>query len=127
MSKYKAKNFFESIKFAMSGLIIAAKSQRNFRIDLLIGTIVIILGVFFKFTMLEFVALLLVIGFVLLAELLNTIVEFIVDAYFKNTYSTLAKMSKDISAGMVLLAVILSIIAGALLFLPKFFSFLTAH
>lgn len=119
MSKYKADSFFESINFAITGLLLATKSQRNFRIDLFIAMVVIVAGVFMSFSMIEFCILLLTIGFVFLAELLNTIVEFIIDAYFGNKYSTLAKMSKDISAGMVLISVVLAVIIGMLLFLPK--------
>lgn len=119
MSKYKADSVFQSINYAIKGILLATKSQRNFRIDLFIAMIVIIAGVFLSFSMIEFCILLLTIGFVFLAELLNTIVEFIIDAYFGNKYSTLAKMSKDISAGMVLISVILAVIIGGLLFLPK--------
>lgn len=119
MSKYKAGNVLESINFAITGILVAIKSQRNFRIDLFMAILVIVAGVFLKFSMIEFCVLLLTIGFVFIAELLNTIIEFIIDAYFGNKYSTLAKMSKDISAGMVLISVILAAIIGLLLFLPK--------
>ncbi len=119
MSKYKAGSFFESMKFAFTGLLWAIKSQRNIRIEIMLGMMAIIVGVVLNFSMLEFAVLLITVGFVLTAELLNTIIEFIVDAYFGNKYSTLAKMSKDIAAGMVLMCVVLSSIIGFLLFAPK--------
>jgi diacylglycerol kinase len=68
--------------------------------------------------------LVLVIGFILYAELLNTVIEFVVDAYFGHKYSILAKMAKDISAGAVLLSAITAIIVGILLFLPKIIALL---
>jgi diacylglycerol kinase (ATP) len=123
MSKYKAENFFESLKFAFTGLLWAIKSQRNIRIEIILGMVAIIVGVIINFSMLEFAVLLITVGFVLMAELLNTIIEFIVDAYFGNKYSTLAKMSKDIAAGMVLMCVALSFIIGFLLFAPKILRF----
>ena len=119
MSKFKAGSFFESIKFALTGLLLATKSQRNVRIEIVLGMIAVIFGVLLNFSMLEFAVLLITIGFVLMAELLNTIIEFIVDAYFGNKYSTLAKMSKDIAAGMVLMCATLSSVVGFLLFAPK--------
>jgi diacylglycerol kinase len=119
MSKYKAGGFFESLKFAFTGLLWAIKSQRNIRIEIVLGMVAVIVGVLLNFSMLEFAVLLITVGFVLMAELLNTIIEFIVDAYFGNKYSTLAKMSKDIAAGMVLMCVTLSSVVGFLLFAPK--------
>ncbi len=119
MSKFKADNFFESIGFAINGLLLATKSQRNVRIEIILGMASVIAGVFLDFSMLELTVLILTIGFVLIAELLNTIIEFIVDAYFGNQYSKLAKMSKDIAAGMVLMCATMACVVGFLLFAPK--------
>jgi len=119
MSKYKANNFFESINFALSGLLWAIKSQRNIRIEISLCIIAIIASVYLNFAMYEFAVLLLTVGVVLVAELLNTRIEFIVDAYFGNKYSTLAKMAKDVAAGMVLMCAMLCGIVGFLLFAPK--------
>ncbi|MCK7516078.1 MAG: diacylglycerol kinase family protein [Desulfobacterales bacterium] len=102
--------------------MLALKSQRNFRADIFIGTIVIILALILKLGFVEMAILVLVIGFMLFAELMNTVVEFIVDAYFGNKYSILAKMAKDISAGAVFLTAITSAIVGILIFAPKIIS-----
>lgn len=119
MSKYKAENIFVSFKFAFRGLMLAVKSQRNFRADLVIGAIVLILSAFLKFTSVEMAVLLLTIGAMLFAELINTVIEFIVDAYFGNKYSILAKMAKDTSAGAVLLTACICTLVGIVLFVPK--------
>lgn len=121
MTKYKASNLLVSFQFAAKGLLIALKSQRNFKIDLIIGAIVLIAAAFLRFSFVEMAVLVLIIGFMLFAELINTVIEFVVDAYFGNKYSILAKMAKDISAGAVLISAIVSIIAGLLLFLPRIF------
>src|SRR3989339_1882922 len=101
MSKYKASNIFVSFRFAIRGLLLALKSQRNFRADLIIGAGVIIAANLLKASNIEVAILALTIGFILFAELINTVIEFVVDAYFGNKYSTLAKMAKDTSAGAV--------------------------
>lgn len=119
MSKYKAGNILSSFKFAIRGLNLAFKSQRNYRIDIYVGIIVLISAFFLKMTTLEIALLVLNIGFMLFAELMNTVIEFVVDAYFGNKYSILAKMSKDISAGAVLISAITSITVGTLIFMPK--------
>lgn len=119
MSKYKAENFLESLGFAISGLLLATKSQRNIRIETVLGIISFVAGVMLDFSLLELVVLIIVIGFVLVAELLNTIIEFIVDSHVGNQYSKLAKISKDIAAGMVLMCVAQACVVGFLLFAPK--------
>lgn len=124
MSKYKASNIFVSFSFAIRGLLLAVKSQRNFRADLIIGTFALILAIFLKFSALEFAVLLITTGFILLAELVNTVIEFVVDAYFGNKFSILAKMAKDISAGSVLLCAIIAVMVGISLFLPKVIKFI---
>ena len=119
MSKYKASSIFVSFKFAFRGLLLAIKSQRNFRTEVIIATIVLIAGVILRLSNIELAILVLTIGFMLFAELTNTVIEFVVDAYFGNKYSILAKMAKDISAGAVMLCAAVSTMVGILLFWPS--------
>lgn len=119
MSKYKAGNIFLSFKFAIRGLSVAFKSQRNYRIDVFVGIGVILAAILLKLKLIEIALLILTIGFMLFAELINTVIEFVVDAYFGNKYSILAKMAKDISAGAVMLSALTCIVVGVLLFWPK--------
>lgn len=127
MSKYKAGNILISFKFALRGILLAIKSERNFRTDLLIASLAFILAFYFKFTNIEMAILVLTIGVVLLAELFNTVIEFVVDAYFGNRYSILAKMAKDTSAGAVLIVAITALSVGVLLFLPKLLQLIQHH
>lgn len=119
MSKYKAGNLFISFKFATRGVLLALKSERNFRLDLIFGFIAFMLALYFHFSVIEMAILLITISFVLFAELFNTVIEFIVDAYFGNKYSILAKMAKDTSAGAVLIVAATAVGIGLLLFFPK--------
>lgn len=124
MSKYKAANIFISFKFAIRGVLLALKSQRNFRAELLVALLAFILAIYLKFSRVEMAILLLTIGFVLFAELFNTVIEFVVDAYFGNRYSILAKMAKDSSAGAVLIVATMALGIGVLLFLPRILTLL---
>jgi len=121
MSKYKAGNILTSFSFAFRGLMLALKSQRNFRADIIIGIIVLISALWLKITRIEIAILVLIIGLTMFAELVNTVLEFIVDAYFGNKYSILAKMAKDISACAVMLCAGISVIIGILIFWPRIF------
>ncbi len=123
MNKYRHKSTLASFLAAHRGLMIAIKSQRNFRTGFFIALIVIFSAVLLKFTFIEMAVVAIAIGFVLFAELTNTAVEFVVDTYFRTKYSEIAKMTKDIAAGAVLLAIYISAVIGLLLFLPKLIEF----
>ena len=104
MSKYTSSGFFKSLKNAIEGLSVAYKSQRNYRFHLLAGFIVFLCAILLNFKCIEYCVLILAIGFVITAELFNSVIEFTLDAYFKNQYSTMVKMAKELSAGVVLIA-----------------------
>ena len=123
MSKYKNNSMFKSLTYAYRGIALALKSQRNFRFDFIFGIFVFILAIFLHFSFIELAVLILTINAVLFAELMNTVIEFVIDAYYGNRYSVIAKMSKDIAAGAVLIIAISSIIVGSMLFLPKIIKF----
>lgn len=119
MSKYKAANVFQSMKFALRGLALAMKSQRNFRIEFFMAIFILLLAIYLKLSHIKIAIIVLTSGFMMFAELINTVVEFIIDAYFGNKYSILAKMAKDTSAGAVLLCAITTVMIGIVLFLPE--------
>ena len=119
MSKYTAGSFRKSLSYAMKGIRIAYKSQRNFRTQIFIGSLALILAIGLHFTMVEFCLLLFVIAMVLICELINSVIEFVLDATYRNKYSKLVEMAKDMSAGAVLIATFLSIGIGLLLFIGK--------
>ena len=51
--------------------------------------------------------------------MLNSVIEFTIDSYTKNKYSKLVEMAKDMAAGTVLFATIISTILGSILFIHK--------
>ena len=119
MSKYKTSSLLKSLTYAYRGIALALKSQRNFRFDFIFGILILILAIFLRFSFSELGLLILTINAVLFAELMNTVIEFVIDAYYGNRYSVIAKMSKDIAAGAVLITAASSIIVGLMLFVPK--------
>ena len=124
MSKYKTNSVFESMGFALRGIFITLKSQLNFRIEVIIAIMGFILAMYLRFTYVELAIFVFTVALMLFAEMMNTVNEFIIDAYFGNKYSMLAKMGKDICAGAVFLTSFLSVIIGVLLFAPKIYSLL---
>lgn len=118
MNLNDADKFKFSFRNALIGIKVAFKSQKNLRLHFVIGFFVIIISVFLKVSIIEWLILLLTILFVVISEMFNTALEFTVDL-FSTDYSKQAKNAKDVSAAGVLITAIFAIIIGIIIFLPK--------
>ena len=116
MTKFKQQGFTNTFKNARKGMRIVLKSERNIRVHFCIAMAVLILAKIMDFSLERICILLLTIAFVIVTEMLNSAVEFSLDAVFHNRYSRLVGMAKDISAGAVMFASVVAIIIGILLF-----------
>lgn len=125
LKQTKNKTFVTAAKHALDGVIRAFKTERNLRIDYVIGLFVLIGSLFFDFTKTEFACLCLTIGFVIFAEMINSTVEYIVDL-ITDKYDDRAKAAKDIAAGGVLIASIVAVIVAYFLFADKLYAATTA-
>lgn len=114
----KNKSFSTAIGHAIDGVIRAFKTERNLRIDYVIGLLVLITSLFFDFTKTEFACICLTIGFVIFAEMINSTVEYIVDL-ITDKYDDRAKAAKDIAAGGVLIASCVAVVVAYFLFVDK--------
>jgi diacylglycerol kinase (ATP) len=114
----KNPNFIKSLDTAIEGLIHCLRSQRNMRIHFLLAVSVLILGIYLNFSRIEMVILTSTVALVLFAEMINTALEFTLDL-FKAENHPLVKLSKDISAGSVLITAIVAIIVGYSLFFNR--------
>jgi diacylglycerol kinase len=119
MSSNKAKNLLESFNYALNGIEYALKTQRNLRIHSVIAVLVIILASLLNLHNIEWAIIVLCIALVYFAELSNTALEVLMDSYYGDKYSELAKNAKDIAAGSVFSCAIFSIIVGMLIFIPR--------
>ena len=114
-----SRNVLISFRYAFSGIKYTFKNSRNFKIEVLLAFFSLILGYILQFDKSDYLILLVTIFSVLILEILNTSIESLVDLVIKTKFSNLAKISKDCSAGAVLLASINSVIIGLCLFIPK--------
>ena len=108
----------KSFSYAFDGLKTAIKNEPNMRIHLFMATFALILGIILNLKILEWLILAFTIFWVISLELLNTVLESLVNLVSPEM-SPYAKIAKDVSAACVLLAAILSVIVGFILFLPK--------
>lgn len=118
-NKLKSKNVFQSFKYAFSGLKYGFINTKNLHIDLLFIIAVIICGFVFNICLVEWTILILCISLVVSLELVNTAIEEVVNLASPDVHP-LAKASKDVAAGAVLLSAIMTAIIGIIIFLPKF-------
>ena len=94
MTKFKSQGFGNTFKNARKGFRLVVKSERNLRIHLAVASLVIAMGFIFQFTA----------------------IEFALDSIYHNKYSRMVGMAKDISAGAVMFATLISAIVGCIIF-----------
>lgn len=116
MNKFQSKSFQKSVMFALNGIRLAFRSQRNFRKHLVITILTLALAILIRVNIIEFCIILFANMFVLITEMFNSVVEFVIDAYYRNKWAKLAKLSKDIGAGAVLVSACTSVIISLLIF-----------
>ena len=119
-----APNLFMSFQYAGAGIKYAFLTQRNFRIQIIVGTLAISLSLFLKITHIEIAIIMMMSALVIVLELLNTALESVVDLTVKQSYHELAKIAKDCAAGAVLVAAIFSVAIGSLILFPPLFKFI---
>ncbi|MCH4170448.1 MAG: diacylglycerol kinase family protein [Lactobacillus sp.] len=114
----KNHHFFQSLKHAGSGVLFAIRHERNLRRDLIVAAVVFLAAYLLKLPSTSFLWLGLVIFLVFQAELWNSVAEYLVDLSTKRKFNPLAKVIKDLSAGIVLLTALFSVVVGLIIFLP---------
>ena len=120
IESYKtSSNVLKSFKYAFNGISYVLKTSRNFKIQLIFAITILMIGFLLQISRSNYVILIATIMSVLILEILNTSIESIVDLVVKKEFSSLAKISKDTSAGAVLLASINSVIIAVYIFVPK--------
>ena len=117
------KKFINSFTYPIKGLKYAYRNEQNLAVDLGIAAIVIIFGIIFKVSLVEWAILFLTIGLVISCELINTAIEAVVDLVTEE-YHPLAKVAKDTSAAAVFIFAIVAVVVGIIIFGPKLFAIL---
>lgn len=106
-----------SFRYAFKGLEYLIRTQRNFRIEAVIGALAIAAGVVSRLEAWEWAALVLTVALVLILEAVNTAIENAV-TLASPSFDRLARAAKDVSAAAVLVAAIASVAVGLIIFGP---------
>jgi diacylglycerol kinase len=103
---------------ALRGIKHAVISERNLKIHMIAIVLVVIAAVIFPVSATEILILIITGAAVIVAELLNTAIEKVVDLVCTE-HNEKAMLAKDIAAGAVVVTAIMAVAVGVIIFLPK--------
>lgn len=111
----------KSFRDALRGLKRVFQSEQNFRLQLISGLTAIAGGLYFHLRNWEMVVIILLSGWVLTMELLNTTFEYFCDL-LKPRLHHYVEVLKDVSAAAVFVSSLSALIIGLMIFLPHVFN-----
>jgi diacylglycerol kinase len=114
MSRLRIKLLLK-FRYAFSGILHIIKTQSSFRIHLIAALLAIFISIILNITAFEWLIIGSAILFVFIAEIANTIVEEFCDL-ISLKYNKSIKIIKDMSAGLVMVTAIYSVISGFVIF-----------
>jgi diacylglycerol kinase (ATP) len=117
-TRFSVRARLKSFVFAWAGIIRFFKTEHNAQIHLAATIVTIILAAVLKVNKTEAVAIIFAIAFVWVTEMINTAIEKLMDFISLERHPQI-KNIKDMSAGAVLVAAIVAVIIGCVVFLPK--------
>ncbi|OGH19871.1 MAG: hypothetical protein A3D74_04540 [Candidatus Levybacteria bacterium RIFCSPHIGHO2_02_FULL_37_13] len=111
------KSIIYSFIHAFEGIFYALRDNQNLRIHFIVAFLVVFAGIFFGVNGFEMGIIGIMILLVITAEMINTAIEEMVNLIVSE-HRQQAKIAKDVAAGMVLVAVGGSVVAGIFIFAP---------
>lgn len=112
------KRLLNSFKFAIAGVLDLFSFTPNAKIHLAFAFAAIFFGFYLKVSSVEWCLIIFAIGIVTAAEAFNTSIEYLTDLV-TTEYNELAKKTKDVAAGAVLITALTAAIIGIIIFVPK--------
>lgn len=122
MSNQKKQPLYRSFQYAFEGIFTGITKERNMKIHCGVSVIVVIGGILFHLSGIEWCICLVLFGLIFSLELINTAIEAVVDLVTEER-KPLAKVAKDTAAGAVLISAIMAAIIGCIIFIPKIILF----
>lgn len=107
--------FIRSFRYALEGFITAVTTERNINVQLCVGAAAVVAGLVIGIDAISWAFIVLCIGIVLFAELVNTALEAVVDLATQELHP-LAKRAKDIAAASVFVLSLTAAVVGILVF-----------
>ena len=112
------KRFIKSLGYALNGLRLFFRKEQNGQLQATVSILVIAAGFALKINLYEWVVILVCIALVLALEMMNSVIEKFIDHLHPHRHEQV-KWIKDVAAGAVLWAAIISAVIGVIIFIPK--------
>ncbi|MEZ4777379.1 MAG: diacylglycerol kinase family protein [Bacteroidia bacterium] len=112
-----------SFGYAFKGIATLFRTQANAQIHLLAVLVISLLGWYLGLNATEWCLILICMALVLVAEGMNTALEFLTDLVSPDPHP-LAGKAKDVAAGAVLISVIFCAVVWGIIFIPKILTLL---
>ena len=119
--KFSIKSRAASFRFAFRGIAELFRNEPNAIIHLAASVIVIFAGIILRINRFEWCLIAIVAGVVFIAEIFNTSIENLGDA-IDPKWNKNIKKAKDLAAAGVLVAALISVITGLMIFIPRILS-----
>lgn len=123
--RFSIQKRIHSFRYAFAGFKVLFRAEQNAWIHATAAGLAILAGFLFRISPSEWLAVIIVIGMVFAAEILNTALEHTAD-FMKEEYDERIRDIKDLSAAAVLVCAITALGVGILIFLPKIIHLITS-
>jgi len=109
------RKFHQSLSFAIKGIILLFKTERNFRIQCIIGLLIILFSIIIQMEISSLLWIIMSVMLVIILEGVNTVIERLMDLLERKVNHNV-EIIKDIAAGIVLLGSFTAIMIGCIVF-----------
>ncbi|MDR2949192.1 MAG: diacylglycerol kinase family protein [Prevotella sp.] len=123
--KFSMKKRLKSPLYALNGLKILFTEEHNSRIHVCIVIAVVAAGIFLKISSLEWLVICILIALVFALEIMNSAIENLCD-FISPQWHEMIKKVKDLAAAAVFFASFISVVCGAIIFLPRLYLLFTS-
>ncbi len=120
------KRWINSANNAIEGILYAARTQRHLRYHLYSAATFLVLSYVLGVSKQDFLFIALAVTLVLLAEMLNTAIEYVVNMVSPE-YQEKARIVKDVAAGAVLISAFGAVVLGYVILFPYVKHFFTSN
>jgi len=117
------KNMLNKCKYSLQGLAYCFKNESSFLFVAIVACLIIVLGIYFDISFLEWVISFGSLALIMIIELLNTAIEATVDMVTQE-YNEYAKIAKDCGSAATGIMSILATIVNMIIFVPYFIEFI---
>ena len=108
------------MKYSLQGGVQLIRTEPSIQVQFAIAILITLAGFYFEISRTEWIGQTLCIGLVMTAEGLNTAIEGIADFIHPDYHEKIGRI-KDIAAGAVGFAAIISIVVAAIIYIPYIF------